>query len=170
MSSYGYRRKRVDAPPPKFNFADFRRVDWDAAWKHAKQFEKPVKATLQQKMNGASAWITEVVLAKYVPGIEITLWRKYGNAHGNRESFMHSQGVACCTTISRSELMEAKATLKGIVADVAKDNMHLLLLLPSPVDGTTAEILDSRLLFRISIADYNKFLPESSDNDSSRDM
>ena len=165
MSSYGYGRKRVDGPPPKFNFANFRRVDWDAAWKHAKQFEKPVKAAVQRKINGASAWIKEVVLAKYVPGIEITLWRKYGNAHGNRDSFMHPKGIACCVTISRSELIEARSALKAIVADVAKDNMHLLLLLPCQVDGAIAEILGSRLVFRISIADYNEFLPESGEKD-----
>lgn len=169
MGSYGYKKKRVHGPPPKFDFADFRRVDWDAAWKHAERFEEPVKAAVQRKMNGTSAWVTEVVPARYVPGIEITLWRKYSSGNRNRESFMHSQGIACCATVSRSELAEARSALRAIVADVANDNMHLVLLLPAPVDGTRAKIVSPKLIFRISIDDYRQFLPESGDKDSPRD-
>lgn len=142
-----FRSRQKGYRPPKFNFADFRRVDWVAAHQYAAQFEASVRQDVEGCFNGLSRWHANVAFAKYVPGIEISLRRKPNGA----DAF-----------ITEKDLKEAEPLLKQIVDALACENMRLIRLLPAPQDSAWRGLPKlETLIFRVSINDYNAFLPEN---------
>ncbi|MBI2048699.1 MAG: hypothetical protein HYT30_02115 [Parcubacteria group bacterium] len=169
---YGKYRKKEERGP-KINFAH---VDWDAARAYVLTFDQHVRDAIHSFLLDDAAWGGTIAHAKYVPGIEITLWRN-AQACSKRESVRIGSSLRYAV-ITIEELKTAASTFQKITRSLMSENLHCVRLLPAPLgevflrNGVVRSvsknqsivpmgILDSKLLFRIGVRDYSQFLTDS---------
>jgi hypothetical protein len=145
-------------------FADFQHVDWGKAFEHTQKLEDALRIEIQKFLSRSPVWISRVKWARCIPAFDITLWRKVnGVANGRRDVISGPQSTLCYARVSNAELDEAVVAMEAIIKPFADQNMKLIRVLPTPIRSQTmlGSPLDSHIVFRIDIADYSAFLPES---------